>query len=86
MPRPQTPRKPLNPHVQGLLGVLLGVLAIAVMLGLLRWRRDGLPVDADELALATTSQCMAQAIQQATSGGRSITYRELDRLEKRCGS
>ncbi len=86
MPRSRSSRKPLSPHLQGLFGVLLGILVVAVVLGLLRWRRDGLPVDAGELALASTTPCITRAIQQATAGGRSITYAELDRLEKRCGS
>ena len=86
MPRSKTPRQPMNPHLQGLLGVLLGVLVVAVVLGLLRWRRDGVAVDPQELMLASTNPCIVQAIQQATAGGRSITYGELDRLEKRCGS
>ena len=86
MPPSKTPRKPLNPHLQGLLGILLGVLVVAVVLGLLRWRRDGLAVDDGELSMASTNPCMIQAIQQATAGGRSITYAQLDRLKKRCGS
>jgi hypothetical protein len=76
----------MNPHLQGLLGVLLGVLVVAVVLGLLRWRRDGVAVDPQELMLASTNACIIQAIQQATAGGHSITYGELDRLEKHCGS
>ena len=82
----KTPRKPLNPHLQGLLGILLGLLVLALVLGLLRWRRDGLAVDDGELSMASNTPCMIQAIQQATSGGRSITYSQLDRLKKRCGS
>ena len=80
------PRKALNPHLQGLLGILLGVLVIAAVLGLLRLRRDHTPVDPAELSLSTTSSCMEQAIQQASSGGHIITYGELDDLKRRCGS
>ncbi|MDE2120352.1 MAG: hypothetical protein KGJ64_06650 [Betaproteobacteria bacterium] len=80
------PRKAPNPHLQGLLGVLLGLLAIAIVLGLLRLRRDHTPVDPAELSLSTTSSCMAQAIQQASEGGHVITYGELDALKRRCGS
>jgi hypothetical protein len=86
MPRSKTPRKPMNPHLQGLLGVLLGVLVVAVVLGLLRWRRDGVAVDPQELMLASRNTCITEAIQQATAGGHSITYGELDQLEKHCGS
>ncbi len=81
-----TPRKAPNSHLQGLLGVLIGLVVIGIMLGLLRLRRDHMPVDPAELSLSTTSSCMAQAIQQASAGGHVITYGELDALKRRCGS
>ncbi len=86
MSPPEATRKASNPHLQGLFGILLGLLVIGIVLGLLRLRRDRMPVDPAELALSTTSSCMAQAIQQASAGGHVITYGELDSLKRRCGS
>ncbi len=79
------PRPTTNVHVQGLLGVVLGVAVLGVVLLLLHLRRNGLPVDASELQMSATSPCMVQAIRSASERG-TITYGELDRLKRRCGS
>ncbi|SBP89711.1 conserved hypothetical protein [Thiomonas delicata] len=42
-------------------------------------------MDAAELQMSANSACMAQAIHQATEGGRAITYAQLDALKARCG-
>ncbi len=76
--------RPTNVHVQGLLGVLLGLAVLAVVLLLLHMRRDGLPVDPGELQMSATSPCMVQAIRAAAKRG-TITYSELDRLKRQCG-
>ncbi|MDE2252786.1 MAG: hypothetical protein KGL42_00705 [Betaproteobacteria bacterium] len=78
-------KKPLNVQLQGLIGILVGILALVIVLGLLRWRRDGLPVDPAELQMSASSPCMVQAINAATAGGKPITYSQLDTLKARCG-
>ena len=77
-----TPRQP-NVHLQGLLGVVLGLAVLAVVLTLLHLRRNGLPVDPGELQMSATSPCMVQAIRAA--GDHTITYAELDHMKARCG-
>ena len=76
------PGKQPNVHVQGLIGILLGVVVIGIVLALLHMRRNGLPVDPPELQMAATSPCMVQAITEMR--GKTITYGELDRMEARC--
>ena len=81
MPSP----KQRNVHIQGLIGIFAAILILLLFLGLLRLRRNHLPVDAAELQMSADSACMAQAIHQATAGGRAITYAQLDALKARCG-
>ena len=81
-----SPRKPLSPHLQGLVGVAIGAIVVTIMLVALHLRRDHLVVDPGELAMSETSVCIAQAIHQAQAGGHVITYAELDRLKAHCGS
>lgn len=81
---PGTPGKPRLPvHIQGLLGVALAIAVLALMAALLHWRRNGLTVDPSELQMRADSPCMVDGIRAA--GGRSITYADLDRIERQCG-
>ena len=75
----------MSVHLQGVLGMLLGLVVLAVVLGLLHLRRDGLPVDPGELQMSATSPCMVQAIRSA-SRHTTITYGDLDRMKRQCGS
>ncbi len=84
-PNSISPKKPLNVQWQGLIGIGVGILVLAIILGLLRWRRDGLPVDPAELQMSATTPCMVQAINAAAVAGRSITYSQLDKLKSKCG-
>ena len=85
MTQETTTKKPLNVQLQGLIGIGVGVLVLALILGLLRLRRDSLPVDAAELQMSASTPCMQQAITKATAGGKPITYSQLDTLKTRCG-
>ncbi|MHB1669534.1 MAG: hypothetical protein ACYCSR_11230 [Thiomonas sp.] len=78
--------KPLNIQIQWLIGMLVAIAILAIFLGLLRLRRNQLPVDVAELQMRADSPCMVQAIDQGTQGGRqAITYAQLDALRTRCG-
>ena len=83
-PNSISPKKPLNVQWQGLIGIGVGVLVLIIILGLLRWRRDGLPVDPAELEMSASTPCMVQAIDAATVGGKPITYSQLDKLKAQC--
>lgn len=74
-----------NVQLQGLIGIGVGILVMAVILGLLRLRRDGLAVDPAELQMSASTPCMVQAITAATAGGKAITYSQLDKLKDQCG-
>lgn len=78
-------KKPINVQLQGLIGIGVGILILALILGLLRLRRDGLPVDPSELQMSASTPCMQQAIGAATAGGKAITYAQLDKLKTQCG-
>ncbi len=92
MNQPPTPVDPAparaagNPHLLGLAGVLLGIVAVALMLWGLHLHNEGLVVDPAELALSETSPCIIQAVTRAQAGGHQLTYGELRRLKQRCGS
>jgi heme A synthase len=83
---PETsPKKALNVQWQGLIGIGVGILVLVIILGLLRWRRDGLPVDPAELQMYASTPCMVQAITAATASGKAISYSQLDKLKDQCG-
>ena len=85
MPQETITKKSPNVQLQGLIGIGVGILVLALILGLLRLRRDSLPVDVAELQMSASTPCMQQAIAKATVGGKPITYSQLDSLKTRCG-